>query len=73
MHESPQKLSGLLVIETDDLLGGGITREYHDAKAKLRKRFNFGSWTELSERSTQYGGRTLVQKHDYSIEISMYR
>ena len=35
-------LSGLIVIETDDLLGGGIGPLFQDAMDKLRKKFNFG-------------------------------
>ena len=31
----PSHLSGLIVIETDELLGGGISDRFHDAIAKL--------------------------------------
>jgi hypothetical protein len=32
-----EELCGLIVIETDDLLGGGITESCHQAVAELRK------------------------------------
>ena len=66
-------LSGMIVIETDDLLGGGIGPLFQDAMDKLRKKFNFGSWHYIKDASKQYGGRTVRQLEDYSITIDMNR
>ena len=68
-----EQLTGLIVIETDDLLGGGIGPKFADALQRLRKRFNFGSWNSLQEKPIQYGGRTIFQRKDYGFEISMMR
>ena len=35
----PLQLSGLVVVETDDLLGGGRGPRYHEAIDALRKRY----------------------------------
>ena len=67
------ELSGIIVIETDDLLGGGIGDKFHDAVKRLTTRFKFGKWVELQEKSCEYGGRTLKQAADYSINVSMVR
>ena len=73
MGAGTEELSGLIVIETDDLLGGGVGDKFHKAVTELKKRFTFGKWIYLQEQSTEYGGRTLKQHADYSIEISMVR
>ena len=67
------ELSGLIVVETDDLLGGGIGEKFNQAVANIRKRFKFGKWIRLQEEQTEYGGRTLKQYPDFSITISMKR
>ena len=67
------KLSGLIVIETDDLLGGGIGPKFLKAVERLRERFKFGSWHYLQEQPRQYGGRTLFQKLCFSFTIDMNR
>ena len=53
------QFSGLVLVETDDLLGGGIGDKYLDAVAELRRHFKFGKWVELMDTPTEYGGRTL--------------
>ena len=65
-------LSGL-VVETDDLLGGGIGQLFQDAMKKLREKFNFGTWHYIKDVPRQYGGRTLRQLEDFSITIDMNR
>jgi len=70
---TPDRLSGVIVVETDDLLGGGIGDQYHGAVEELRRRFKFGKWTQLQEKSDEYGGRTLKQHSNYSFTISMVR
>ena len=66
-------LTGLIVIETDDLLGGGIGAKWTNAIAQLRNTFKFGSWTWLQEGPTQYGGRTLQQRKYFGFHIDMNR
>ena len=73
MGSNKDELSGLIVVETDDLLGGGVGDKFLEAVAKLKNKFNFGKWKNLSESATEYGGRTLMQHSDYSITISMAR
>ena len=65
--------SGLIIIETDDLLGGGIGPKFQYAIEELQKIFKFGSWHWLMERSRQYGGRTLFQRADFSFTVDMNR
>ena len=74
MHgkEKPQ-LSGLIVVETDDLLGGGTGPSFHFAVEQLKKRYTFGKWKVLMDESTEYGGRTLRQSKDFGFSISMSR
>ena len=67
------QLTGLIVVETDDLLGGGTGPKFHDAVEQLKKRYKFGKWKVLMEESTEYGGRTLRQSKDYGFTISMSR
>ena len=67
------QLTGLIVIETDDLLGGGIGPKFKHAIEELQKMFKFGSWHWLSERQRQYGGRTLFQLPDSGFTIDMNR
>ena len=66
-------LTGMICVETDDLMGGGVGECWFNAISQLRKRYNFGKWTELMEKSTEYGGRTLKQHKDYSVNISTVR
>ena len=70
IHEA---LSGLVVIETDDLLGGSIGPKMDAAVAELKRRLNFGKWVKLKDQATEYGGRTLKQNHDGSFTVSMTR
>ena len=41
-----QQLSGLVCVETDDLLGGGSANapKFHRAIEQLRKEYTFGKW-----------------------------
>ena len=73
INEQPECLSGLVVIETDDLLGGGIGDEFHAAIKQLWEAYKFGKWVHLMDSPTEYGGRTLKQLEDYSFEVSMGR
>ena len=67
------QFSGLICVETDDLLGGGIGPKFHAAVERLRKTYTFGKWKNLMKESTEYGGRSLRQKPNYDITISMSR
>ena len=71
--EETVSLSGLIIIETDDLLGGGIGPKFQHAIEELQKMFKFGSWHYLKDRPRQYGGRTLFQLPDKGITIDMNR
>jgi hypothetical protein len=74
MYEGPEnQLSGLVLVETDDLLGGGIGGQFFEAIKTLRRKYNFGKWNELMDASHEYGGRTLQQHQDFSFTISMAR
>ena len=68
-------LSGLICVETDDLLGGGRAdaSKFHSAIDQLRKQYTFGKWKILQDGSTEYGGRTLSQLKDFDFKISMTR
>ena len=72
-NQMPMQLSGLLVVETDDLLGGGIGDKFHRAVDQLKRRLKFGKWIVLQEKATEYGGRTLKQHSNFDINISMVR
>ena len=78
MHgQTEPQLSGLIIVETDDLLGGGRDRrlapKFHAAVEELRKRYQFGKWKVLMDEQTEYGGRTLKQSKDFGFTISMTR
>jgi hypothetical protein len=70
-----KQFSGLICVETDDLLGGGMANapKFHQAVEALRKEYNFGKWKILQEGPTEYGGRTLWQLPSYDFKISMTR
>ena len=63
------QLTGLLCVETDDLLGGGFGPKFDSAVTALRKEYEFGKWKDLQEASTEYGGRTISQMSDYSFKV----
>ena len=73
MNGKDNQLTGLIVVETDDLLGGGTGPKFHNAIEQLKKRYKFGKWKVLMDDSTEYGGRTLRQSKDYGFTISMSR
>ena len=67
------ELSGIICVETDDLLGGGCSPKFYDAVQHLRKRYQFGKWKSLMDEPTEYGGRTIKQHRDYGFQISVTR
>jgi len=73
LNGKENQFSGLICVETDDLLGGGIGPKYQDAITQLRKEYNFGKWKILQEGPTEYGGRTVWQLPDSDVKISMTR
>ena len=73
LHGKENQFSGLVCVDTDDLLGGGIGPKYQAAIAALRKAYNFSKWKELMEASTEYGGRILKRLPSLDILISMTR
>ena len=48
------RLTGIICVETDDLLGGGCGPKFHDAMEALRKRYKFGKWKMLMDEPTGY-------------------
>jgi len=74
MYKGPKnQLSGLVLVETDDLLGGGTGDQFSEAIATLRRKYNSGKWNELMDNSHEYGERTLRQHQDFSFAMSMAR
>ena len=71
--DKKDQFTGLLIMETDDILCGGVGNRFHEAVTKLRKRFIFGKWGCIMDQAQEYGGRTLKQNPDYSVTISMFR
>ena len=49
-----EDVSGLVVVEKDDMLVGGIGDKVCDAISRLRKLFKFGEWAELMTNATEY-------------------
>ena len=70
---NPECFAGLVVVETDDLLIGGIGDKFHAAVKQLREKFQFGKWVRLREQATEYGGRTLKQSDTHCFTISIVR
>ena len=48
-----------MVMETDDLLGGGVSDCFLKAVEDLERTLKFGKRAELQQQSCEYGGRTL--------------
>ena len=67
------QLTGLICVETDDLLGGGCGPKFHEAVEALRKRYKYGKWEILMDAQIEYGGRTIKQFRDFGFQISMSR
>ena len=70
--EDPNQTQGIIVVEIDDLLEAGSAR--HRAKMlQLEKKFKFGKVTNLMEATdgSEYAGRRLRQRADYSFSYSM--
>eukprot|EP00971_Amphidinium_carterae_P166027 3290721-Amphidinium_carterae.1 len=61
---------GWIVIETDDLFGGGLGTKWDGAIEKLRSQYKFGHWTAVTD-GVEYGGRRVTQNADYSFTVDM--
>ena len=59
LEKNKKFLSGVVVIETDDLLFGGVGPKYHEGIKTLRQSFKFWQWHNLMGAPKQYGGVTL--------------
>ena len=64
--------AGLVLLDVDDFLQGGNKR-HESLMEQLRQRFKFGKWREIYGASGEYLGRTVSQKEDFEINISMRR
>eukprot|EP00971_Amphidinium_carterae_P239845 4761634-Amphidinium_carterae.3 len=69
--ETHLSLTGVIVVETDDLLGGCSGPLAEASKEKLTKSLVFGHFEYLQKRAVTYGGRLLKQAPDGSFTISM--
>ena len=61
----------MIVVETNDLFGGGIGDRHHQSVENLRNRLRFGKWVGLTKDPCEYGRRTLKQGPTYDVNISM--
>eukprot|EP00971_Amphidinium_carterae_P046008 905357-Amphidinium_carterae.2 len=68
--QKPQ-LTGVLVVETDDLLGGSSGPQAAESITQLTKSLVLGHFEYLQKRAVAYGGRLLKQAQDMSFTISM--
>ena len=74
-NESSQLMrgcAGLVLLDVDDFVQGGNPR-HEELMENLRKRFRFGKWRSIYKSSGEYLGRTVYQKEDFEIQISMER
>ena len=62
-------LVGVIVIETDDFLMGGLGPKWDGVMDELKRRFEFGTWTCLRDVAKEYGGRTLKQLISFGFHI----
>ena len=67
------QFSGVVCAETDDLHGGGEGPKFEAAVDAWRRTYGFGKLKIWLDAHTEYGGRTLRQLKDFSIQISMTR
>lgn len=64
---------GWLVVEMDDLLGGGTSEGYWATIEAIRKRFLLGKFKYLDEGITDYAGRSMTQLPDFGFELNVAR
>ena len=64
--------SGWLLLETDDIFGGGCSPGFWRSVEGLKKKLNFGKFKDPSKAPVDYGGRTMTYKN-YTFEFSMHR
>ena len=69
-YKHDNKLIGIVVVETDDLLNGGA-HEHHAAMKALREKFRFGKWSCVQGERVAFAGRCLTQDVNFSIHIDM--
>eukprot|EP00971_Amphidinium_carterae_P092285 1827116-Amphidinium_carterae.2 len=68
---SQSKLTGVIVVETDDLLVGSCVPQAAHSITTLTSNLVFGHFKYLQNRAVAYGGRLLRQEKDMSFVISM--
>eukprot|EP00971_Amphidinium_carterae_P062116 1229586-Amphidinium_carterae.1 len=64
------KLQGILLVQVDDLLGGGEGAEWETLIQDLRQTNDFGKWKHLSE-GVEFNGRYVEQREPGRIIVSM--
>jgi hypothetical protein len=57
------KLLGLIVIETDDMLGEAVVDSFHEAVKELRKHVTLGKWVDLP-------GGAVIGSHDSFLSVA---
>ena len=65
-----ETLRGLIVVETDDLFGGGIGPNFQKAVETLRKTYQFGKWKKLKDGFTGYGEEDPSDSFQISVSKS---
>jgi len=64
--------AGVVLLDVDDFAQGGNDR-HAKLMEELKKHLKFGKWVQIYNSSADYIGRTLSQKQDYEVTISMQR
>ena len=65
-------VAGVVLLDVDDFCQGGNKR-HDELMAQLRTKLKFGKWRDVYGDSADYIGRTLTQKENFEIDISMKR
>eukprot|EP00971_Amphidinium_carterae_P291424 5785768-Amphidinium_carterae.1 len=68
-HPETRKLEGIMLVQVDDILVGGVHSDFVKAMTELQKSFQFGKWKSLSQ-GTDFNGRHLKQVKD-EIHVDM--
>ena len=69
-HPTTRKLEGILLLQVDDILGGGDSVEFKAQIAHMKERFKFGKWRQLIEKA-EFNGRSIYQVSNNVIEVDM--
>ena len=73
LFEPTGESSGWIVLEMDDVLGGGNGPLFNEAVKELQNRFKWGKWKYPQDEPVDFSGREVRQFADFSFETSMSR